>query len=300
LIVEQEISSSQVAVVREAPFSTAMRKSFQIGIESGLPWTYCIDADVLLRPGSIAQMLAIAEQQDSMVCEIQGYVLCKFFGGPRPAGNHLYRTELLEQALACIPSEGVDIRPEFHTLNTMQAKGFPWLTVPYLVGLHDFEQFYRDIFRKCFVQAHKHEYLTELFMSVWREGPKTDEDFRVAIAGYSKGIAHHGQVAIDVRQEHFQVNLSALGLAEKPELNPAEWTLAGIESQLANWVEPEIYLKWFPGRHGLDIQEPRQLSLLEKCGQRYAQLGILRFIPFVLGSGLVKIGAAIQKRVNKA
>lgn len=83
LIVEQGVPESQVFIVHEVPFAASMRKGFELGIESNCQWTYCIDADVLLRPGSMAQMLEAAQRADGMTCELQGVVYDKFFGGAR-------------------------------------------------------------------------------------------------------------------------------------------------------------------------------------------------------------------------
>src|SRR5690625_2539618 len=110
LILEQGVKEENLFVIHETPFSTALKYSFEIGIREDLPWTFCIDADVLLRPNSINTMIGHAESQKENVSEIQGLVLDKFFGGPRPAGNHLYRTNVLSKALNKIPSEGVNIR----------------------------------------------------------------------------------------------------------------------------------------------------------------------------------------------
>ena len=86
LIVDQGVSAENLAVVKEAPFSAALKKSFELGMECGLKWTFCIDADVLLRPGAVETMVNLAEQEDEQVCEIQGFILDKFFGGPRNGG----------------------------------------------------------------------------------------------------------------------------------------------------------------------------------------------------------------------
>lgn len=225
LIISQGVPSQALVIVNETPFSQAMRTSFRIGLEYDRPWTFCIDADLLLRPGSIQHMLEMATQQPKNVCEIQGLILDKFFSGPRPAGNHLYRTTVLDHALRLIPEEGIDIRPEHYTLQAMQAQGFPWINVPYLVGLHDFEQYYRDIFRKCLVQAHKHQHFTDLFLSVWRQGAIMDTDYRIALAGFARGIEHCGPVMINAYDTLFGVNLVNLDLDEKKEIIPVEWSL---------------------------------------------------------------------------
>ncbi len=76
-----------------------------------------MDADVSVLPNAISGLLDVANKLAAEACEVQGLVLDKFFGVPRPAGNHLYRTSLLSKALGLIPPEAQDIRPENSTLN---------------------------------------------------------------------------------------------------------------------------------------------------------------------------------------
>ena len=85
MILEQGVQEKDLIIVREVPFSMSMKKSFEIGLERGKKWTFCIDADVLLRKHSIQKMIQFAENQKKNVCEIQGLVLDKFFSGPRGA-----------------------------------------------------------------------------------------------------------------------------------------------------------------------------------------------------------------------
>ncbi|MBK1645096.1 hypothetical protein CKO25_10615 [Thiocapsa imhoffii] len=305
LILDQGIEENAIFVIREAPFSQAMRVGFQIGLAQGRPWTFCVDADLLLRPGSILRMVELAEEQPENVCEIQGYILDKFFGGPRIGGIHLYRTALLERVLAAIPAEGVDIRPEYHTLQAMKAAGFPWVLVPELVGLHDFEQSYRDIYRKCFVQAHKHAHFTDLFLSIWRASAAADDDYRVALAGFARGIEHHGAVRIDARSEPFRVSLDAFGIDEKAAIAPADWSLDQVERIIVSWSDPEMYRNKFPTRMGLVPPPPRPVApvqpatRLARLRRRLGTQGLGRTVPYAFGWLLQRIGQRIQRIVAK-
>lgn len=201
LVLAQGILGENITVIRKTPFTLALRASYEAGIALNRPWTLCLDADVLLLSDSIHQMISLAEQQDSSIFEIQCLVLDKFFGGPREAGNHLYRTSLLNQALKFIPQEQNNIRPEHYTLEAMKIQGFPWKGINYLTGIHDFEQYYVDIFRKCFVQAHKHQEYAEIFISYWPQQVIMDFDYKIALKGFIDGIDFEGDVHIDTHQE---------------------------------------------------------------------------------------------------
>jgi hypothetical protein len=247
LILDQGVSRESVFVIKKAPFSKAMEVGLEIGRAQKRPWTFCVDADLLLRPESIRNMIKNAERQPSNVCEIQGFILDKFFGGARMGGVHVYRTALLDRVINSIPPEGKNIRPETHALNAMHEAGYPWLTVKELVGLHDFEQAYKDIFRKCYVQAHKHLSHTELFIPFWRSKSNQDMDYHIALAGFAEGIKHYGEVFIDKRVDYLQKSMWGIEASPKNEIDLSKWDLDRIESMIHNWVEPEEYWEKYPG-----------------------------------------------------
>lgn len=246
LILDQGVPEGQVITVHEVPFSASMRRSFEMGISSGFAWTFCIDADVLLRPLSIHKMLELANEQEENVCEIQGFVMDKFFGGPRPAGNHLYRTSLLGKVIRKIPEEGVNIRPEYYALESMVAEGHPWVNVPYVVGIHDDEQYYRDIFRKAFVQASKHDFLIGLFLEIWKKGARNDRDFEIALKGLAAGIEYVGEVFIDIGRSIYSEKFSSTGVIEKENLDACSITLDEIENRILGMPADKSYLARFP------------------------------------------------------
>ncbi len=309
LILDQGVPEDQVILVREAPFSAALRRGFEIGIEQARPWTYCVDADVLLRPGSVARMLELAEQQDPETLGIQGYILDKFFGGPRQGGVHLYRTRLLPVALTCIPEEGVNIRPERTALAAMAEKQHPWVIVPYLTGLHDFEQYYRDIFRKCFVQAHKHLQYAELMLSVWRSGAVQDMDLQVALRAFSQGVEHWEAVAVDVRLDLYDRGFQGLEIEEKLDLPKEQITLGTIEHIITNWTDHPMHSATLSVgttrmESAMQATEPPKRtsappSRRERTTMRVRELGILRFVPYAVGWACQRLGTCIQKLARR-
>jgi hypothetical protein len=297
LILELGVPEKQVFVVKEVPFSAAMRKSFEIGISENRKWTFCVDADVLLRQGSIAHMLSEAEKQAENVCEIQGLVMDKFFGGPRPAGNHLYRTSLLPEVIKRIPEEGVNIRPEYYTLLSMANDGYPWLQIPYIVGTHDEEQFNFDIYRKCYVQAVKHLELAGLFIPLWKRNIGQDKDFAMALQAFSDSIKYTGELYINSKQTVYLDGFGQSGIAEKAVLNAAHFSLEAIEQTIQNWEEPPEYKKYFPDRFGLKLPSDKEPT--ETRGQRFKQIisekGVFRGMLLIKARILISLGHRLQR-----
>lgn len=277
LVLEQGVPPEAVFVVRERPFSKTLRVGSEIGLEQGKKWTLFVDADLLLRRGSIQRMLNQAESEPNRVCEVQGYCLDKFFGGVRIGGIRVYRTSLLNDFIDSIPEEGVDIRPEARALQTMASKGFPGVTVPQLIGLHGFEQSYKDIFRTCLVHAHKHLHLANFFVPFWRTHAEDDEDYRIALAGFAAGIEATGSVRIDKELPYLTDAKVGRNYVEKSELRCTGWDLEKVEEIVSNWPQPDAYPDFFPfGMLGSDAGWLRRVRAL--------WLGEVRSKGFINGS----------------
>jgi hypothetical protein len=198
LILKQGVPEEHLFVIRETPFSKAMRVGYQKGIDNGLKWTYCIDADVLLAEHAIRDMLTIANGQPKEVFTLSGKCIDRFIPEPRAVGNHLFRTSALQQLINSIaPYEEEAIRPESHAKRKLFDAGYSELKVKKIIGLHDYEQFYLDVFRKAFVHANKHTELIGEMAAHWKKHQHDHDDYRVALAGLAAGLNYHGEVKID-------------------------------------------------------------------------------------------------------
>jgi hypothetical protein len=198
-LLTDQVQESNIFIINERPFTKAIAKTYEIGIENQRKWTLCIDADVLIKEGAVNELLQKASEADENVFEIQGNVLDKFFGGPRAAGNHLYRTSLLKKAIGAIPSPNVSLRPESFTIKQMAAKGYPWIEIDLIVGIHDYEQYYKDIIRKTFIQAKKHGRFMPVLTAYWERMKNEDTDYQVALWGAKELSTYTKPLTIDVK-----------------------------------------------------------------------------------------------------
>lgn len=290
LILEQGVYEEDVFVVREVPFSASMKRSFEIGIEQGKKWTFCIDADVLLRPRSIDKMLKFAEKQNNNVCEVQGFILDKFFAGPRQAGNHLYRTSLLPEVLRRIPEEGTDIRPESYTLAKMKKDGYPIAKYLGIIGTHDDEQYNFDIYRKAFVQAVKHLDRAELLITHWKNNINIDPDFTVALQAFSDSIKNTSEVFINHKQNLYMEMFEKAGFREKDPIEINLFTPESIENRINNWNIPDLYYKLHPNSQGLDSKVQ---SAKRRMASSIKKRGIFSTGLLILGNSFTRIGKSL-------
>ncbi len=191
--------SENVQVLQESPFSQAVRRGFELGAASGKKWTFCVDADVLVEKKAVLEFLEFADTTADNVFAVQSLILDKFIPCLRPSGGHLYRNQYALQAIAFIPEEGTELRPETAAIDGMVQQNLLLVQTSIYIGLHDFEQNYVDIFRKTFVHANKHTGMLPFLEAYWRRHADTDSDYKVALLGALAGKVHNATVFIDKR-----------------------------------------------------------------------------------------------------
>lgn len=218
-LLQQIFPGQEIHRVSARPFSATLRLSLEKGLDEGRTWTLCIDADVLVLP-ELAELLLEAAQAPTDIFEIQGLVFDKLMTAPRAAGNHLYRTSLIARALPLIAA-GQGLRPETEMIEAMAGQGFPNRQSSVVVGLHDFEQHYRDLYAKAFLHGHKHRFLLPLYRPLWKLLARNDADYRVALAALDEALADSTapSVSRDYRAEQGNAAVTRLGLPEKPVLD---------------------------------------------------------------------------------
>ncbi|MBE2192953.1 MAG: hypothetical protein IAE83_02150 [Anaerolinea sp.] len=242
-LVEQQVPPEHVVVIHERPFSKAVQRSFEIGLDFGLDWTLCVDADVLLRGNGIRMLIEAASTLPESTFTFSGSVLDKLLGHIRPGGGHLYRTQHVQKALEFIGDSDSQIRPEKYVKARMNDVGYAYVVNKQLtVGVHDFEQYYTDIYRKCFVHAHKHNYISKL-PEMWKFLSKFDDDYRIALKGWKAGIEFTGDVRIDIADfpKHIDHILRGQRFVEKDQLQLDEFKIDTAEISMRTLQELETW-----------------------------------------------------------
>jgi hypothetical protein len=216
--------------VLAGPFVATLREGLERGLAAGRPWTLCMDADVLPLPG-LRDFVDEARGLPDHFVEAQALVADKLLPSLRPAGNHLYRTALIPKALTAIPEEGA-LRPESSMLDILARSGHPNHQSARLIGLHDFEQAPVDIYSKAALHGHKHAYLADLLLPLWKRWADRDPDYEIALAAFTQasngpppdGIARRGPAGgiTDTKPSLPPLSMADLAalLAEAPHLHP--------------------------------------------------------------------------------
>lgn len=285
-LVLEQVPEIQLYVVKEYPFEAALRRCYEIGLNSGAEWMITIDADVLLKRNAIAGLLEEAATMPENHFQIEGMVLDKLTRRFRWAGYRAYRVRHLGVARLFLPADRAEIRPESSTLERMAAQGYPYLRSKEIYGVHDYEQYLRDIYRKAYVHASKHpQWLPEL-LATWKNLARNDVDFRVALAGAHDGLLAHEEPRIDTRDFLGKTEevLGKLGLEEKEALASDGVVFETIDELIGNAIKsPEIQ------EVVVDVSPPSQLARL------FSGLGPIRILPYLVGAVLCRLGDCIKR-----
>jgi hypothetical protein len=283
----QQVPADCVEVVNECPFERALQHTYKIGIQRAARWTMTLDADVLLREHIVKEFVAEAEAMPEHSLQIEGRVHDKLTGRYRQAGHRIYRTCHLERALREIPPIGTEIRPEYATLQRMEKLGFPSRQIALVVGVHDYEQYYRDIYRKGFVHANKHAWLLPELVARWKQLAPRDHDFRIALRALYDGLMTLDPVKIDAdaHRRSAESVLQEIGLREKAELSADAISFDIVERSLLEAGPPPPFTSNKVGAPG---------SIWNKLWNHHRRLGTMRAIPFLAGIGFCKLGLFLK------
>ena len=292
-----QVPADQLFVVEARPFSESLRQSFELGMAQKRRWTLCVDADVLPASNAVEVLLREADILPVRFAELEGLIIDKLFGGARAAGNHLYRTALLPLAMEQLGEAADQVRPEAFTIARLQKRGHPWKLIPQVFGLHDFEQSHRDLFRKCYVHAHKHEEWLHHLVRYWRRMARQDDDFDAALRGLAAGIAYRGQVKVDADDAWMNQCWQTLGdgCENKPDLKAGALSAVEVDRLVAAFQEAPEFREMFP--QAFDLL--RKQSRLGRFRQARARLGFVGALRWMAGDSLMTLGRMLREAASK-
>ena len=232
----RQTSPAQVERVEAAPFWRTLREGWERGLASGAEWVLSIDADVIPAPDAIQRVPACVQNAGAEAGVITCLIQDKLMGGMRFGGVRIYRARAIPDLLAVMPQQGSDVRPETATINRAVERGWRELQVPALLGIHDYEQYYRDIYRKAFLHMQKHGYMAARFLPAWKEKAALDADFRAALVGVGDALVQESEVDCDVQHAAYKPEeaLARIGLTEK---GPFSYDARRYDGEIRAWQE---------------------------------------------------------------
>ena len=203
-----------VHVIRATPFGESIKQTYELAYTWTQQWTPVIDADVLLHDNTIKAAIHELNSMNKNIFCLDGKTKDKIMMKDRRAGVHIYRTEMLDYAKKYIDND--HIKPESNVRRLMTAEGFTTYTGKTIFGLHDYEQYYRDLWRKSVCQTKKLERMIKNRPMTWKILSKQDPDYLVVYEGHKFGKKYNGEIKIDVNFDYdAEEKVEQLGLREK-------------------------------------------------------------------------------------
>ncbi|WP_116127838.1 hypothetical protein [Lewinella sp. IMCC34183] len=222
-LLKRQVPEDRISVIEVAPFSAAVKKTFEIGLESKAKWTLAVDGDILIYPDAIQEHVERAASYGPKLYSYQGHVKDKIFGTCRGAGPHLFNSEYLEKGLEALDRVKDSLRPESGTYRELAKQGYITVVDRVVFALHDYEQKYADLFRKAYFYSKKHggEKTTTKLITHWRQQVKEDKDFKVLFYGWVFGCVDTQTVYNDRNffDEIVAAEFPKLDISEKEALN---------------------------------------------------------------------------------
>lgn len=296
----KQVSKNQIHEINEVPNGRALRVAFHVAIEKNRKWLLLIDGDILPKSNLIDRMLQIAEQINKRVYCIQCNNLDKMMRYPRPSGIHMYRTSLLEKALNMIPAENQTMRPESTTMLCMKKNGYPTLFADDVLALHDFKQYYKDLYRKGYFCAHKFSNEIPYLKKLWKKLAQENKDYLVLLEGLSRGELYDGLVVSNVDyfdKLNFPKILSEMGISEKNDLKGIEIGFDDIDKIFGEFTIPiEYYNSIISTKE--NSEGPSTPPLKRRFLQLKGKLGVWKLGPWIIANLLEKIGKKTKARLD--
>jgi len=292
----RQVATEDLFVVAERPFEAALRRCYAIGAQCGKKWMVTLDADVLLAADALPKLLAGAEELPEHYCQLSGRIHDRITGLYRQAGHRVYRTSMLAEAARLVPPDGEQIRPEFHVITRLAERGLASRSIGEVVGLHDYEQSYADLYRKAYVHARKHQaLLPELIRRCHDNLP--DPDDLVILRGLWDGMASQEAVGIDTRlfSAGAAAALEALHLEEKPAIADLDVFVAGFQRRFEAALAAEPPTPFEVYDYPPPAPAVRREGWTGQIVERFASHGPLRGGIAVLGAVLKRIGGTLDK-----
>lgn len=287
-VLDEGLPRSQIHIIREVPFKKALEECFKIANKQNAKWLLTLDADMILLPDVLFRFYREAEKMPDHFIQIQGQVVDKFYGCVRRGGPRLYRVEHLFKALKISKSLDDHIRPETNIIQEMASRGHPSRYISPPIALHDFAQYYADIYRKACIYSVKHISRISLILDQAKKNQTKDNDYKVIIKGVFDGLSGEYEASIDKRLFVKEADnaLESLNLHEKSE---------NLESFEKNDLQKEFEIDMSNSFLNLTYKDI-PASRIHLARNFLKNKGLFKSIVYFMGTILSKSGTYLLKK----
>lgn len=181
LVNRQKDEHEVLHVLREKTHADAVERTIRIGLESKAEWLVAIDADMLLLPGSMSTIRKEIRSCSDDTAIIHPAVVDKLYR-MRRWGLTVYRKSILEE----LHDEFQIIRKKQHLKiegaaikELSRKKHREVIFSRNVTAIHDFYQYYRDLYRKAYLNTLRNPGFNKSVGKSWMRLAKSDDDYGV-------------------------------------------------------------------------------------------------------------------------
>lgn len=155
---QMELGDEIAVFSKQEPFHEKMEQVYLWCIQQNAEISLVIDADILLRKNVLNKIRLRFRKLPKDSSGFGIMLFDRFFQRPKFRGLHVYRTKYLPLFLQFLPLVTKSIRPETELKKRVEELGFAFkndFVKFYVAGLHDYFQWYRDIYWKMIIRSQR-------------------------------------------------------------------------------------------------------------------------------------------------
>lgn len=240
LIHRQKAENEKVSILNESTHVDAIEKTFLLGLRSEADWLVAVDADMLLLPGGVSEMREEVKSCDANVFVAYPAVYDKLYS-IRRWGVSLYRVSMLEELYDTFKElkNNHHLKIEGGAIKEV-AKGKNEIFYSRkVVALHDFHQYYRDLYRKVYLNTVRNPGYKKKAEKNWEKISHLDADYLVMLQAMRDAKSENRELANSVNDftsTELTDRIGTLGLKEKGPLLWRDYVDTSLEMSMENEI----------------------------------------------------------------
>ena len=259
LIGLQQKPNEKIIIVRESTHAKAIEKTFIASLNSMADWVIVVDADVLFQVDAVSRIRSKLDSCADNVFVVHFAIFDKLYSMKRWAGVHVYRVTMLEELYDKFKKirKKPNLKIEAATIKEVEKSNKQSLFIKDVVGIHDFEQNYKDIYRKAYLNTIRNPGNIKHARKNWKRKSSDDADYLVMLKAVNDARAENRKLANSVNDfslAELTEIINNLGLIEKSPLLWEEYVnkclMISMKSEICfnekNSAFNDYYESWLP------------------------------------------------------
>lgn len=240
LVRREKSLNEKMSIVREQTHVDAVDKTFLLGLQSEADWLVLIDADMLLLPGCMQEIRDEIVSLNENTVVMFPAVFDKLYS-MRRWGVTIYRVSMIEEVYTAFQQARSQhhLKIEGKAIKEVASGQMEIFHSRKVVAIHDFHQYYKDLYRKIYLNAIRNPGYNERAKSYWNKMSREDADYLVMLKAMEDALTEGRQLdnsVNDFSQSELTERIGKLGLSEKYPLLWEDF----VDKSLAMFMDAEI------------------------------------------------------------